>query len=143
MSGCDVQAYGSDIEMILAALLEVLLGIVLQVVCEFLFAIGWVAVSSPFRRRREMPVALAATGIVVIAAASGWFYDLVFPRAILDSSPLSGVSILVSPIVVGALTHLGGRWLKKSGRPSTHLMTFWGGALFAFVLAAIRFLLVH
>ena len=129
--------------LIMGFLAELFVSLVLEIVGEFVLAIGWVTVSSPFRKEREMPFPLAALGIVIIAAFCAWVYDVFVPNAIFSSSPVPGISMVLAPLAVGGLTHLTGKWLKEKGRPSSHLMTYWGGALFAFVLSATRFFLLR
>ena len=129
--------------MILGAILDLILSLVFEIVAEFVVALGWVTVSSPFRKEREIPAPLAVLGIVLIAAFCAWIYGLFVPDAIFESAPLPGISMLISPVAVGGLTHLAGKRLTSKGMPSSHLMTYWGGALFAFVLSASRFVLLR
>ncbi len=128
---------------VVGLLAELILSLVFEIVTEFVLAVGWLTVSSPFRKEREMPVPLGALGIVVVAGFFSWVFDALFPGPIFKSSPIPGISMVIAPIAVGGLTYLTGRWLKDKGHPSSHLMTYWGGALFAFTVSASRVLLLN
>jgi hypothetical protein len=52
------------------------------------------------------------------------------------------VSLLVSPAITGLLMEGYGRWRTSRGGHPSYVATFWGGALFAFSMALMRFMLV-
>jgi hypothetical protein len=52
------------------------------------------------------------------------------------------MSLVLSPIVTGLLMEAYGRWRTSRGGYPSFVATFWGGALFAFVMALVRYLSV-
>jgi hypothetical protein len=93
------------------------------------------------RRDRHHPVA-AAIGLLILGAALGGISVLVWPYRVVASGPLPGLSLILSPVINGLLADAIGSWRDHHDRPRTYLSTFWGGALFAFGMAGIRFWLV-
>ena len=80
--------------------------------------------------------------MVALGALAGALICLVWPARILRPGPVRGVSLVFSPIVTGALMEGYGRWRAEKGRSRSSIATFWGGALFAFSMALVRFLWV-
>jgi hypothetical protein len=85
------------------------------------------------------------SGVVYLylGAAVGLETADVFPhRFIPVTSPFSGVSLLLAPLCAGLLMQFFGSWLRRNARESSWFSTFWGGALFAFSTAFVRWHLV-
>ena len=85
---------------------------------------------------------MAAVGIVLMGGLAGVLTSLIWPTLILRPGPIPGISLLVSPIVSGLVMDRYGAWREDHGAERSHLGTFWGGALFAFSMALVRFLWV-
>lgn len=97
---------------------------------------------APFGRRgRNHPVA-AGAGLLLLGAMLGLASYWVWPYRVVASGPYPGISLLISPVVNGLLTQALGTWRANHDRPRTYLSTFWGGALFAFGMAGVRFWLM-
>jgi hypothetical protein len=94
------------------------------------------------RRGRQHPV-VAGIGLLLIGGILGEISYWVWPYRLVASGPYPGVSLLISPVVNGLLTHALGTWRANHDRPRTYLSTFWGGALFAFGMAGVRFWLMR
>ena len=90
------------------------------------------------RRGRQHPV-VAGIGLLLMGAVLGEVSSWVWPYRLVASGPYPGISLLISPVVNGLLTHALGTWRENHDRPRTYLSTFWGGALFAFGMAGVRF----
>lgn len=58
-------------------------------------------------------------------------------------APVPGASLLLSPLMTGGMMELYGRWRSTGGHATSSASTFWGGALFAFGMALVRFLPVR
>jgi hypothetical protein len=93
------------------------------------------------RRGRQHPVA-AGAGLLLIGALLGLASWWLWPYRVVASGPYPGISLLISPVVNGLLADALGTWRENHNRPRTYLTTFWGGALFAFGMAAVRFWLM-
>jgi hypothetical protein len=53
-----------------------------------------------------------------------------------------GVSLVLSPLSAGLVMKAFGDWRRRRGGDPSFLATFWGGALFAFSFALVRWLMV-
>jgi hypothetical protein len=126
------------VEFLLELLLEVLFGGVGEALVEGLAR----ALGAPFGRTdRRHPVA-AGIGLVLLGAGLGGLSVAIWPHRFLGEGPLPGVSLIVSPLANGLAWEAIGRWRHRRDRPRTYLSTFWGAALFAFSVAAVRFWLL-
>ena len=97
---------------------------------------------APFGRRGRHHPIVAGIGLLLIGAVLGEVSYWVWPYRLVASGPYPGISLLISPVVNGLLTHALGTWRENHDRPRTYLSTFWGGALFAFGMAGVRFWLM-
>jgi len=77
---------------------------------------------------------------MLVGAACGGFSAWVAPKEFLPWVGPRGVSVVVSPLVCGALMKMIGDRRREGGRETTALATFWGGSLFALGLALTRLL---
>jgi len=92
-------------------------------------------------RHRPWPVG-AAVGVVVLGGILGGLTSWMWPAMLMASRPLPGASLFLVPVVNGALMYGYGLWQERRGRRFTFVATFWGGALFGFGFAVVRFLMV-
>ena len=121
---------------------ELLIELVVEVMAEALIELGFSSVGHSFRRREQENPFLSGLGILLLGAFLGLVMFRIVPERILSPSPAPAVSLLVSPLNAGLVMHFFGSMRRKRGKASTHLATFWGGALFAFAAALVRWLLV-
>jgi hypothetical protein len=135
-------AWRNAIEAIFEVLLTAIWEILLQLTGEFLLEVGFHAAGESFRRRSRAHPVFAGTGLVILGAIAGLITSLLVPARVLPPSPLPGVSLFLSPALTGLLMEAYGRWRDRRGRPRSYAATFWGGALFAFSMALVRFVLV-
>jgi hypothetical protein len=86
---------------------------------------------------------MSAVGFVFGGAAAGFLSAWLFPnRLIVTRVMVPGASLLLAPLATGVAMHLLGRRLRNLERQVTSLATFWGGALFAFSMALVRWWLL-
>lgn len=64
----------------------------------------------------------------------------IVPQRVFPTMGFRGVSLLLSPLVTGFLMSRYGAWRERRGMAHSSFTTFWAGALFAFSMAAVRFL---
>jgi len=99
---------------------------------------GWKVFSEPFRRKRANPI-VAGIGLILLGGLGGLLTSFIAPGRIFGLYGIKGVSIVMSPLITGLLMHRYGQWCDKRSRPRSSFATFWGGALFAFGMAAVRY----
>ena len=130
------------LEDILLALLEFLFEVVLEVVGEALFGLVLRALGTLFERLEfEKPVS-AAIGYTILGAFTGGASVLIFPHPLIRTSRLHGISLLISPLATGAIMSLIGSVLRRRGKGTVQIETFWYGFAFAFGIALVRLLFV-
>jgi len=130
-----------------AELLAELLGFVLEILGEFvlqvIFELATEALAGLVHDRKQHSRAVSAIGLVFVGAAAGLLSAWRFPnRLIATRVVLPGASLLLAPIATGVAMHFLGRRLRLLERQPSSLVTFWGGALFAFSMALVRWWLV-
>jgi len=65
---------------------------------------------------------------------------LVFPRSLIGSAGLRAANLLVAPVVAGGIMMLIGRARNKRGQTLVRLDRFGYAFVFAFAMAAVRFI---
>jgi len=85
---------------------------------------------------------LAGIGIMVMGGLAGLITSFLLPSRILQPGPIRGASLFLSPLVTGMVMDRYGQWREDRGVERSFIATFWGGALFAFSMALVRFALV-
>ncbi len=92
------------------------------------------------RRRRHANPVLAGLGYALIGALAGALSLLILPRRVLPVVGVRGASLILAPLATGLLMKTYGDFRRRRGHTTTGLATFWGGAIFAFSMALVRFL---
>jgi hypothetical protein len=130
------------VEFILEILLTAVVEGLLSVTGELLLELGFQSAGEAFTRRSRAHPVLAFGGIAMLGALTGLATALLLPARILQPSPVPGASLMLSPLFAGVLMEQYGRWRERRGGDHSFMATLWGGALFAFAMALVRFLLV-
>ena len=107
---------------------------------EVLVEWGARSVGETFRRRSRAHPVLAGIGVIILGALAGLVSSLLLPTRIFGAFPVRGISLFVSPLITGVLMDQYGQWRERRGGQRSFVATFWGGALFAFSMALVRFL---
>jgi hypothetical protein len=95
-----------------------------------------------FSGRSANPWAAGAVYLCLGAVIGFATADLLPRRLFPVKSPFSGISLLLAPFGTGLLMQFYGSWRRRHTRSSSWLATFWGGALFAFSIAFVRWIAV-
>ncbi len=128
---------------LLAGLLEFLLEIAGEFLIQILVELAVEAIVGRLSLRKHWRPAVSALWLACCGAAAGFLSVWLLPKPVFVARPLiPGASLLLAPLAAGLAMHLLGKRLQESGRPATTLATFWGGALFAFVMALVRWWLI-
>ena len=125
-------------ELVLTAIWEVFL----QIVAEMLIEFGLGSIDESLRQRRRAHPVVAGVGVALFGGLAGVLTSLVWPTRVFRPGPLPGTSLLVSPLITGLLMDRYGQWREGKGVGRSYVATFWGGALFAFSMALVRFVWV-
>jgi hypothetical protein len=80
--------------------------------------------------------------LVMGGAIAGGITTLLVPYRVLDTPHLRGASLVLSPLITGIVMKAYGSRRERQGLKPSYVATFWGGALFAFAMAAVRFTFV-
>src|SRR5438552_4271663 len=127
-------------------MLDALLELIFEFIGEFIFQLAteacveWIA--EFFRGRRTLSLASAYLGLPLFGGFVGFILSNTIPWRIFRNPIIPGISLLLSPIATGLVMKLFGDWRRSRGHQPTVLATFWGGALFAFSMALVRWLRV-
>ena len=127
------------VEVIFPLLGEVLI----QLVGEGILEGSWRWLIAPFSDRRRVHPVIAGAGLLGLGGIMGWIGWLLVSEPLLSHAPVPGASLLLSPLVTGGVMEFYGRWRTRNGHATSSASTFWGGALFAFGMALVRFLLLR
>ena len=91
------------------------------------------------RRKRESTAALAAPGHFLMGAGAGIVSLLIVGRRLTPHSPLSGLSLFLSPLGTGLAMHWIGEFWREREMDRPGLFSFQAGAIFALGMALVRF----
>ena len=80
--------------------------------------------------------------MLAMGALAGYVIYLVWPDKIFESIPVTGISLLITPLVIGGLMSLWGICKLSLNYASSYPATFWGGALFGLAAAGTRLALL-
>ena len=127
------------IEVILEFLAEVVFEIILQSIVEVGFYKSFQKLKIPFRNS----VVIEATGYVIVGAMLGGASVLVFPNSFIGHTDLQVLNLILTPIAAGLAMMGIGAIRRHKGQEPIRLDSFAFGALFAFSLEFVRFLLVN
>jgi tellurite resistance protein TehA-like permease len=85
---------------------------------------------------------LVAAGIAIMGTVCGLICCRVLPHRLIKPAPWPGLSLVLAPLGAGMVMQVFGSWRRERGGKTSSLATFWGGALFAFCMAYVRWLIV-
>lgn len=121
-------------------LFEILGELLLQFVVEALLEIGLHALAEPFRRQPDPR--LAALAYACFGGVLGGASLLLVPVHLV-SPPWRLANLIVTPLALGLLMGLIGRWRQRRGQEVLRLDRFAYGYLFALTFALLRFGFAH
>ena len=127
-----------DIIIILLEILEIALEIIIPLIAEFFSE----NISGYLFKHKTANKFLALFGYTILGGLFGFLSYLIYPKRIINTGSLSGISLVVSPLIVGLIMKKWGKRRINSKKNITALATFLGGALFAFSYSLVRLLLI-
>jgi hypothetical protein len=124
---------------VLAALLEVILGMVFEIAGDLV----WSSLRDELDNRGWTGPLLATLGFILLGSVAGLASAAMIPERLTPVVLMPGLSLLLAPLGTGTFMHLYGRWRQERGHDISNLATFWGGATMALGMALIRYILVR
>jgi len=116
----------------------------LEALFEFLAAaLGDVflrALGKLFERPETQNSFLATLGHAMFGLALGGLSLVLLPYHMVHPSKIHGASLIISPVIAGALLSLTGALLRKRGKKAIQIESFCYGFVFALAIALMRFL---
>lgn len=120
--------------LVVELLLEFLAPILWEILADLSLAGGKVALDRTDRYPFWARISLFAFG-----SLAGGFSLLMRPERVVPPGPIPGLSLIVAPLISGAAMSLWGLYRRANHHLTSHLATFWGGALFGLGMALVRF----
>ena len=80
--------------------------------------------------------------MLIMGAAAGYVITLAFPERIFQTIPVTGISLLITPLLMGGLMSLVGVWKANHDCAASFLGTFMGGAIFGLAAAGTRLVIL-
>ena len=128
-------------EIILIVLIFII-EIAAEVVLQIFMSLGFESVVKSLKGSKDISKYLAFSGLAIFGGLFGLFSFFIYPHRIMNNPLFPGVSLVISPIIVGYIMYTFGKMRVESGKETSYLSTFRGGLIFAFAYALIRFLLI-
>jgi len=119
--------------------LELILELFLEIAAEAFFALGWDSIAHSMRRRHNTNPLFASLGCIIMGLIAGSLSLIILPRRLVPEGGVRGLNVLITPVATGLIMKTYGDYRRRRGLPTTFLATFWGGAIFALSMAAVRF----
>lgn len=119
-----------------------------ELLVEFVIEVGFDAalgalIESLQKSTKANPL-LAGLGSLILGVMTGGVGLLLFRQRLTSwHYPLSGGSLVLAPLLVGIAMRWYGKWRRSRKAESTFLATFAGGALFAFGMASVRWVVLR
>lgn len=121
-------------------LLELIFEFILEILIEALAELGLRSIGEAFRRREKRNPLFAVPGYLLLGLISGGMSVLIFPHSFIRSQRFHGISLLLIPLMGGAVMSAIGYLRRRRGEELIQLDSFAYGAIFAFGMELIRFL---
>ncbi|MGD0831269.1 MAG: hypothetical protein ABR907_10020 [Terracidiphilus sp.] len=128
---------------LLLGVAEVFFDFLFEMICEAIVVLIVRSLRSLFSGSHAIQPALAAFGYFLLGTAFGILSVFLFPHPLVHKTIFHGVSLIVTPIIVGFVMSYAGKLLRRSGKQSIRIESFGYGFIFALGMAVIRFVFVH
>ena len=80
--------------------------------------------------------------LIISGFMAGTTISFIFPERIVKIGSNTGISLLITPLIIGMITSFVGRCGKEQGRGPSIMATFLGGALFGLIAAGTRLIFI-
>tara|TARA_B100000609_G_scaffold194167_1_gene186417 strand:+ start:141 stop:593 length:453 start_codon:yes stop_codon:yes gene_type:complete len=89
-------------------------------------------------KTQPLIITLLIVGGIMVALA----ISFTFPKRVLDFGSITGISLLITPLLIGMFTSFIGRWEKSHNKAPSFMATFLGGAIFGLAAAGTRLIFI-
>ena len=128
-------------EFVFEILFQFLGEIILQAIFEALFELGLHSLADTFKRPKS-PI-LSTIGFILWGAIAGGISLLIFPHSPIRNSDFRTLNLVVTPVIVGLMMMLIGKFRDKRGQALVRIDRFGYGFIFAFAMALARYIGVN
>ena len=118
-------------------LFEFIFEFILEILIQILAELGLHSIKEAYRERNPF---FALFGYLLLGLLSGGVSVLLFPHSFIRSQRFHGISLVIIPLLGGAVMSGIGMLRRRRGDELIQLDSFSYGAVFAFGMALIRFL---
>lgn len=125
-------------EFLIELLLELFGEVLLQVLGELLAEWG-VYLTRPTERRKPSHPLVSLLGYALLGLLIGALSLLLLPHSLLPGKGLRLANLVLSPLLSGAVLAWIGQWRARRGSPVPVRNRFMQGLVFAFAMAAVRY----
>jgi len=129
--------------IIIEIILSILVDFIAPIFMEFLIELGFsklrVLVNLEKKPSSILPYLSCFSSGIVLGAIS----YLIIPFPVFQRNYIPGISLIVFPIAAGGVMNLWGNYQESKNKVSSLLSTFWGGAIFGFGYALMRFVILN
>ena len=80
--------------------------------------------------------------LILSGILAGSLISLIFPERILNFGSITGISLLITPLIFGLISSTLSRWEKKHDWGTGPMANFLGGAIFGLAVAATRLIFI-
>jgi len=124
-------------------LFELIFEFILEILLEILAELGLHSIGEAFHKREKRNPFFAVPGYMLLGLITGGVSLLLFPHSFIQSQRFHGISLVIIPLLGGAVMSGIGLLRRRRGEELIQLDSFAYGAIFAFGMALIRFLFLR
>jgi hypothetical protein len=128
------------LEIIFEFIFQAIGEVVLQIVAEGLFELGFYSLAEALNRKKRRNPILASIGYLLWGGVIGVVTIVIFPSLMIKNPVFRVLNLIITPIIAGVSMSVLGSLRKRKGQDLLRIDSFFYGALFAFGLAIVRFL---
>lgn len=124
---------------LIGGILEIFGDVLLQLVLEVLAGVAERLLGRLTANEQIVRPLYSSVVYLFLGGVAGVLSVLVIPHRLARQTRSHGISLLISPLVTGAIMFQVGSFLRRAGKASARIESFANGFAFALGVAAIRF----
>ena len=128
--------------LVMEILFEFFVSFIIPLLINWLGEILW-GIEKRLVRRPDRSYGLGVVGLFISGCIVGALSSVIWPKQLLHPGLFPGISLIVSPLLVGLVMWFYGNCRRDNGKPATRISTFGGGAALAFGFALVRYIWIR